>query len=109
MGRAKLRYDSKNYPPPYNQEVFYPSMIRVNSQKNGYDKNMRHVQCYIRENIYLVFTNKSFLGYGNSIDKLGYDIINNIANLPPISVFGFLLMAISVGGLALLVAGNLFY
>ena len=44
---------------------------------------------------------KIFIGYGKSIDKLGFDILDNLANLPPLSVLGFLLMAISVGGIAL--------
>ena len=44
---------------------------------------------------------KIFIGYGKSIDKLGFDILDNLANLPPLSVLGFLLMAISMGGIAL--------
>ena len=44
------------------------------------------------------------LGYGNSIEKLGIDIIDNLASLPPVSVFGLLLMVISFGGIALQMA-----
>ena len=49
-----------------------------------------------------MFNSKTtFLGHGTSIDKLGFDVLNDLATLPPISVFGLLLMAISFGGLAL--------
>ena len=61
-------------------------------------------QITVRDIYILYLRIQMLLGYGNSIEKLGIDIIDNLASLPPVSVFGLLLMVISFSGIALQMA-----